>query len=97
MPTYISLVRFTQQGIEKIKESPDRLDRAKAAFKAAGGEIKGFYLVTGQYDLVVIGEAPNEETYAGIMLTLGAKGAIRSESLRAFSEPEYRKIIANLT
>ena len=96
MPTYISLLHFTQQGIEKIKESPARLDRAKAAAKAAGGEIKAYYLTMGQYDAVVIAEAPSDEAYSKTMLSIGAVGAIRSETLRAFTEEEYRKIIAAL-
>jgi uncharacterized protein with GYD domain len=94
MPTYLTLLRFTQQGIEKIKEGPARLDRAKAAVKAAGGEIKAFYLLMGQYDAMVISEAPSDEAYATTILALGAAGAIRTETLRAFPEDEYRKIIA---
>ena len=64
MPTYISLIRFTQQGIEKIKESPIRLDAAKQAFRAMGAELKTFYLVLGRYDGVAVAEAPNAETVA---------------------------------
>jgi hypothetical protein len=52
MPTYIALLHFTQKGVETIKEGPSRLDRAKQAFKAAGGELKAWYLVTGRYDAV---------------------------------------------
>jgi len=96
MPTYITLIHFTQQGIEKIKEGPARLDRAKAAIKAAGGEIKAYYLTVGQYDAVAIGEAPSDEAYAKTMLAIASAGAIRTETLRAFSEEEYRKIIAAL-
>jgi uncharacterized protein with GYD domain len=96
MPTYISLLRFTQQGVDKIKESPARLDRAKAAIKAAGGELKAFYLTMGQYDAVVIGEAPSDEAYASTMLAIGAAGAVRTETLRAFTEAEYRKIVATV-
>jgi uncharacterized protein with GYD domain len=96
MPTYISLLHFTQQGIEKIKESPARLDKAKAAVKAAGGEIKAYYLTMGQYDAVVISEAPSDEAYSKHILAIGAAGAVRTETLRAFTEPEYRKIIADL-
>ncbi len=96
MATYISLLRFTQQGIEKIKESPARLDRAKAAAKAAGGEIKAFYLTMGQYDLVVTTEAPSDEAHAAFILALASAGNVRTESLRAFTEEEYRKIIAAL-
>jgi uncharacterized protein with GYD domain len=94
MPTYISLLKFTQQGVEKIKESPARLDRAKAAIKAAGGEMKAFYLTMGQYDAMVIIEAASDEAYATTILAIGAAGAIRTETLRAFTEEEYRKIVA---
>jgi len=96
MPTYISLLNFTQQGIEKIKESPARLDRARQAFKAMGAELKAFYLVMGRYDAVVISEAPNDETVGKLVLMIGAQGNIRTETLRAFTEDEYRKMIAAL-
>ncbi|MBF8286028.1 MAG: hypothetical protein HW378_4943 [Anaerolineales bacterium] len=96
MPTYISLLNFTQQGIEKIKESPARLDKARQAFKAMGAELKAFYLVMGRYDAVVISEAPNDETVGKLVLMIGAQGNIRTETLRAFTEDEYRKMIAAL-
>ena len=96
MPTYITLFRFTQQGTEKIKESPARLDRAKEAVKAAGGELKAFYLTMGQYDGVVISEAPSDEAYTRTILAIASAGAIRSETFRAYTEDEYRKIIAAL-
>ena len=54
MPTYISLVNYTQKGIENIKESTARLDKVKEAMKAAGGEFKAFFLTMGRYDMVVI-------------------------------------------
>lgn len=96
MPTYITLIRYTQQGIERIKESPSRLDRAKQAIRAAGGEMKAFYLTMGQYDAVAISEAPNDEAYATTLLAIASAGAIRTETLRAFTEEEYRRIIAAL-
>jgi uncharacterized protein with GYD domain len=94
MPTYITLVNYTQKGIENIKESPARLDGVKEALKAAGGELKAFYLTMGHYDMVVISEAPNDEAYAATMLAIGASGTVRSETLKAFTEDEYRKVIA---
>jgi len=96
MATYISLLNLTQQGIENIKESPARLDRAKQACRALGAEIKEFYLVTGRYDAVLVIEAPDTETAAKIALAIGSQGNIRSETLQAFPEEEYRKIIAGL-
>ena len=96
MATYISLIRYTQKGIENIKESPARLDAVKKAFQAVGAELKEFYLVTGQYDIVIVSEAPDDETVAKLSLAIGSGGAIRTETLRAFTEDEYRKIIAAL-
>ena len=96
MPTYITLINWTQKGIENVKDSPDRLDAAKKAFQAAGAEIKDFYLVTGRYDMVMVAEAPDAETVARLALTVGSVGAVRTETLRAFPEDEYRKIIAAL-
>ena len=96
MGTYITLIRYTQQGIENVKEGPARLDAAKEAFKAMGGELKKYYLVMGQYDAVLIGEVPDDETVAKLSLAIGSKGAIRTETFRAFTEDEYRKIIAAL-
>ncbi len=94
MPTYITLVKWTDQGIKAVKESPQRLDAAKQAISAAGGRVTAFYMVMGEYDLVVIGEAPNDEAYTATMLALASRGSIRTTSLKAFTEEEYRRIIA---
>ena len=96
MATYISLINFTQKGIENIKESPDRLDQAKEAYRAAGAEIKEFYLTMGHYDAVSVFEAPSDEVVARLALAIGAGGSIRTETLRAFPEGEYRKVIGGL-
>ena len=96
MPTYISLLRYTQQGIASAKDGPARLDTAKAAYKKAGGEVKGFYLTMGRYDIMLISELPNDEAVARLALGLGAAGNVRSETFRAFNEAEYRKVIASL-
>ncbi len=82
--------------METIKDGPKRVDAAKQRFRAAGGELKAFYLVTGQYDAVAISELPNDEAAARLALGTGSMGNVRTETLRAFSEDEYRKIIAAL-
>ena len=96
MPIYVTLVRFTQQGIERIKESPARFDAAKQAGRALGVELKSWYLTMGQYDIVGVIEAPDDETMAKVALALGALGNFRTETMRAFSEDEYRAIVAAL-
>jgi uncharacterized protein with GYD domain len=96
MPTFVILINYTQQGVADIKDSPARLEEAKRAFQAMGAELQAFYLTFGHYDAVAIGEAPDGETAAKLALMLGARGAIRTETLRAFTEDEYREIIAGL-
>lgn len=93
MPTYIALLNWTADGIQQIKESPKRLDEGRKAFKKLGVKLKDTYLTMGRYDLVCVLEAPDDETFARAVLTLGSKGATRSETLKAFSEADYRKII----
>jgi uncharacterized protein with GYD domain len=96
MATYINLLRLTQRGIENIKESPARVEAARKIYEQMGAKIKDFYCVMGQYDTVLIAEAPDDETMAKIQLALGSLGNVRSETLRAFTETEYRKIVASL-
>jgi uncharacterized protein with GYD domain len=96
MAMYIQLVSWTQKGIENVKESPARLDAFKQALRAAGAEMKGIYLVMGEYDLISIIEAPDDEAVAKLALATGSLGTIRTQTLRSFTEEEYRRIIAAL-
>jgi uncharacterized protein with GYD domain len=96
MPTYISMLRYTQQGISAVKNAPARIDAAKEAYRKAGGELKSIFLTLGQYDLVVIAEMPNDEAVGRMALALGAQGNIRSETMRAFTEAEFKKIVGSL-
>ena len=89
-------MKWTEAGIKNIKDSPGRLDAAKKLFQACGAELKEFYLVMGRYDMVCITEAPDDETVAKLALTIGSGGAVRTETLHAFTEEEYREIIAGL-
>lgn len=96
MPTYISLCRWTTQGAHTIKDSPARLDAAKKALAADDVKILHFYMVTGTHDMVFISEAPNDEVMAKCMLRTIAQGGITTQTSRAFTEDEYRKIIGSL-
>ena len=96
MPTYISLIKYTQQGAAALKESPTRLDTARRAAEALGGEIKEWFLTLGQYDAIALIEMPNEETLAQLLLVLAVAGNIQTESCRAFTEAEYRILLASL-
>lgn len=96
MPNYILLNSYTQHGIADVKRSPERIDRLKQTFKANGAEIKQVFLVMGRYDTVLLVEAPNDETCARLCLEIGTAGNVRTETLRAFSEDEFRKIVSVL-
>lgn len=96
MLTYVTLYRYTQQGIRNIKESPSRIEQAREAVDKAGGKLKAIYLTMGQYDLVAISEWPSEEAAAAFQLGLGALGNVTSETLRAFDEGEFKKIVASM-
>jgi len=93
MPTYIALLNWTQQGISRIEDSPSRLDAGRAAFKEMGVEIKDVYMTMGRFDHVCIIEAPDDETYATAMLSLASQGNVSTETLKAFNEDQYRRIL----
>jgi uncharacterized protein with GYD domain len=96
MATYISMLQYTQQGISNIKNAPARIDAAKDAYRKAGGELKAIYLTLGRCDLVAIAEMPNDEAVARMALAQGALGNVRSETMRAFTEAELRKVVGTL-
>jgi uncharacterized protein with GYD domain len=96
MATYVSLIRYTEQGIHNIKDSPHRLESTKKMYEAAGAKVTQFYLAMGKYDVVLVTEAPDDETAARMALSLGALGNVRTETMRVFGEAEFRKIIGTL-
>jgi uncharacterized protein with GYD domain len=96
VPTYIMLATWTDQGAQKVKDSPRRLDSAKKALFDMGGEFKAFYMTLGEYDLVGVYEAPDDAVAARFSLLLGMLGSVRTKTLKAFPEAAYREIIASL-
>ncbi|MFC1724068.1 GYD domain-containing protein [candidate division KSB1 bacterium] len=96
MPIYITLLNYTQKGVERIKNAPHGLEEAKKVFDEMGGKIREFYSVMGQYDAVVISEVPTDDIAAKIALKIVSMGNIRSETMRAYTEDEYRRIIKEL-
>ena len=96
MPTYITLMKWTEKGISAIKGSPARLDAGKEGFKKAGMEIKETFLTMGRYDLVCVIEAPDDETAASVLLAADLLGNIRTQTMRAFTTSEMDKILAKV-
>jgi uncharacterized protein with GYD domain len=82
--------------IEKIKESPNRLDTFKQLCESMSVTVDSFFLTMGRYDLVVIVDAPDLETAANVILATGSAGAVSTETLPAFPEAEFRQVISEL-
>lgn len=96
MTTYIMLAKFTDSGVKSARDSPRRLDAAKKLLGDMGGAFKSFYLTMGRYDVIAVYEAPDDAVAARFTLQLGAIGALRTETLKAFPEAAYREIMASL-
>ena len=95
-PTYISLVKFTEKGIQNAKETTQRLDAWAAKVQSMGVTIKQMYWTLGEYDQVCIFEAPDDETAASVLLAANMLGNIRSQTMRAFTAPEMEKILSKM-
>lgn len=96
MPTYILLMSLTDQGIKDIKNAPQRIEQAIKGFEAMGGKLVGFYTVMGEYDYVVIGEAPSDEVVMVFLLGLGSLGNARTTTLKAFTKEEFAQLVNKL-
>ena len=98
MPTYISLLRYTEEGIRTLKQRHDfYFEPNKNVFlPALGVKIKQIFLVLGEYDAVAVLEAPDDEAVARAALYLGRVGTVRTQTMRAFTEEESSKIIDGL-
>ena len=97
MPTYLSLMNYTDQGIRNVKDSPKRLDATRKTLQKLGGDVKAFYLTQGTYDGVLIFEVPDEAALTHFLLSTGAAGNVRTTTVRAYTEDEFRKHIAGLS
>ena len=96
MPSYVMLANWTDQGARQVKESPRRVDAAKKMLQEMGGEFRSLYMTMGDYDLILIYEAPDDAVAARFTLLLGQMGAVRTTTLKAFPEAAYREIINSL-
>ncbi len=96
MPTYISLAKWTEQGIRGARDTVERMEQARQAIAQQGGRLHAFYWTQGHYDIVAIMEMPDEETATGFMLGIGMLGNVRTETLRAFTAEEMGRILQKL-
>jgi uncharacterized protein with GYD domain len=93
MPTYITLSNFTHQGIQNIKDTTKRADAFKTAAEKAGCTVKEIYWTQGQYDTVIILDAPDDASATAVLMSLGKLGNVRTQTLRAFTAAELAPIL----
>jgi len=96
MPAYVSLTNFTEHGMHDIKDTLKRTEAVKQAAAGMGGRVIGVWWLMGQYDLMIIFEAPDDATAMRGLVATAMQGNTHSTTLRAFSEDEMAKVIAGL-
>ena len=96
MPAYVTLFNWTEQGVRNAKETAKRAKAAREAWEKAGGRFIGIWWTLGQYDGVVIHEAPDDETATRLLIATGMVGNIRTNTMRAFGEDEIESLLQGL-
>lgn len=94
MPTFVTLVNWTDQGVKAYKDSVERADAFMGLVDKSGGKVVGNYWTLGAYDLVVITEAPDAETATAVLLQVGALGNVRTKTMQAFDRAAFQEILA---
>jgi uncharacterized protein with GYD domain len=93
MPTYITLINWTDQGVKNYKDTVDRYEAARQTLGQTGASFKDAYWTLGPYDIVGILDAPDDESAMAALLAVGSQGNIRTTTMRAFSADETRGVI----
>jgi uncharacterized protein with GYD domain len=88
MPTYVVLYTFTDEGRKNAKETVTRARQARQENEQRGFQVQGLYWTQGQYDLIAIVDAPDEQAMIAGLFNIASAGNVRSETLRAFTEEE---------
>lgn len=96
MATYVMLMKLTNEGIQDIKNAPERIEEGIKGWEAMGGKVTAFYTVMGEYDYVAIGEGPSDEAALTFLLALGKQGFVRTTTLKAFTREEFAEIVKKL-
>ncbi len=96
MPTYIVLMKLTDQGIKMVKDAPERIEAGIKSLEALGGKINGFYATLGEYDYIACVDAPNEAVVMRFLLGLGAAGDVRTTTMKALAREEFEEIARKL-
>ena len=92
----ITFMKLTDQGAKDIKAAPKRIEEGIKAFEKMGGKMVGFYVVTGEYDYIAIGESPNDEVVMAFNMALSSLGNVRTTTIQAFTKEEFAAIVKKL-
>jgi uncharacterized protein with GYD domain len=93
MAHYVLLMNWTDQGVQRFKDSIDRSDAARSALAAKGITLKDIYWTIGAYDLVCVAEAADDALLSSALLALGAQGNLRTTTMRGFTADEFKGVI----
>lgn len=96
MPTYVTLVNWTDQGLRTVKDTVSRARAGTALAERIGGKVNDVYWTIGPYDIVVVSDFPDGETAEAFALAIGSQGNIRTTTLRAFTSDEMTGVLAKL-
>jgi uncharacterized protein with GYD domain len=96
MAMYVSLIQFTDQGIRNIKDTIKRSEAAMAEAEKMGMKITDALWTMGAYDVVVLLEAPDDETMTAFAAKTGSLGSVRTQTMRAFRKEEMERILSKI-
>ena len=96
MPTYIIVGTFTDQGVRSVKETTKRAEALRETAKKTGVTVRDIFWTLGQYDVMAVLDAPDDEAVTALGLSIGALGNVRTQTLRAFSENEITRVLGKM-
>jgi uncharacterized protein with GYD domain len=94
MPTYVSLVRWTDQGVRNYRESVQRAEAFRNAVSQSGGQVRELLWTLGEYDIVTVIDAPDDESAMALLLQTASLGNVRTQTMRAMGSDEISTVIA---
>lgn len=96
MATFVSTIKFTEQGIKAIGQTTKRAAALKSSAKKLGVKVKDIYWTLGAYDGLIVFDAPDDETATALLLHLGSLGNLQTTTARAFTAAEMESVLAKM-
>lgn len=96
MATYVSLIKWTEQGVKNAKDTVERAQAFRKDLERRGGKLISIYWTQGQYDIITTIDVPDEQTAMAALLAVGALGNVRTETLHALNETEMQSVIRKI-